>query len=97
MNAKMELKQILAENDIKYDPWGTVLGAHFAICDEMLYMGYTIPHSWGFRPGACHTPERDYDGGWAYYFENQPEKKLIRWGNVLSRYSAKLKAAGKDY
>jgi hypothetical protein len=97
------------DNFDAYDPWGSTLEAQFQICFTLLRGGADIPAAWGFSPGAFSPAADDNDPdnedgegslfGWEcdLILRQGGYSNLIHAGNVLERYAAQLKLAGKDY
>jgi len=84
----------LAE-DWRYDPWGSAMGVLFDLA-EYLYVRDMVPEAWEFRPGAGKiVPE--VESYWYPLFSASDPATLIEFGNILNRYTAKLRSAGQDY
>lgn len=85
------------------DPWGSCMGAWHCIAAEL----YTrddaiIPDSWEYRSGSTDPRKPDQDNHllsdpFAETCALASNDALIRFGNVLQRYSHMLRAKGKDY
>lgn len=120
MNAKLEqwmsardtrnpALEALRDNFDSYDPWGSVIEAHFQICFTLLRGGAEIPAAWQFSPGAFSPQPDDNDPdnedgegsllGWEFdiILQQGGYRNLIHAGTVLERYAAQLKLAGMDY
>jgi hypothetical protein len=92
---------LIREDDIRHDPFGTALGWHFAICDAMVEWAPPYPPpSWGFRQamGGPDTEDPNYvvlnemlDAG------TITGDDLLRTGNILARYVNVCRLAGKGY
>lgn len=96
-----------------YDPWGSVLEAHFQICYTLVRHGAkdSIPADWEFGLGAFQPTmddnnpdvwDEDSDGsllGWEFdlIMREHGAAPLIHAGNILSRYANLLRLDGKDY
>lgn len=101
--------EALRDNFDSHDPWGSVIEAHFQICYTLLRYNASIPEDWQFRAGAYAPQEDDNDPdnedgegslfGWEcdLLMRQGHYSNLIHAGNVLARYAAQLKLAGKDY
>jgi hypothetical protein len=77
------------------DMWGHTMGWWFAVADALTdKTPDQVPAAWKFRqsPLGSDTEQYEYEICSAY----TPET-LRRFGNALSRYANKLKAAGLDY
>ena len=86
------------------DPWGYAMGAHFDIAHALLDRpspnGWPwIPSRWGFRPSPMLT--RGLDGIEDAYVRQWISKvrtaTLVRAGDILHRYEARLERAGRSY
>lgn len=77
------------------DWWGDTMSWWFAVAGEMWERGLPIPAEWKYRPSPLGGKEPD-----AYetpICEDASDDALRLFGRALTRYAAKLKAAGKDY
>lgn len=81
--------------DWRYDPWGSCLECWFDVAAE-LWMRDAVPATWDYSPGAAEDP-REAESYWSDWFREIPTDALVTFGNLLDRYSNKLRAAGKDY
>jgi len=91
---KIELiEEFKLATDWRYDPWGSAMAVLFDLA-EYLYMQDTVPEAWGFRPGAGEIVPEGY---WLPIFNASDPAMLIEFGNVLNRYTDKLRSAGKNY
>lgn len=81
------------------DAWGSAMNAWFAVAHELYARRADIPLHWEFKPGCTTTPEnaRDDDNYWFEAFVGVSDADLVRFGNILERYSRMLKRAGEDY
>jgi len=91
------------------DAWGSCVGAHFSIADVLYVIGEDIPDEWQYRQPNTTTRVRDAiynedNGDWlaadlleSYYTNLITGDDLRHTGNVLSRYSDMLNAAGRSY
>jgi len=101
--------EILRDHFDGGDPWGSAIEAHFQICYSLARGGAEIPASWEFRLGAFVPSEDDNDPDnedgdgslLGYEFDlllrQGHYRNLIHAGEILSRYAAQLKLAGRDY
>ena len=81
------------------DAWGNTMSWLFAICDVLCSKDSCPPDHWNWRPGAAgpltpDSPDWDLTHELASDFDVDT---LIRFGNVLNRYSDCLRRAGRDY
>jgi hypothetical protein len=89
-------------DDYKYDPWGTCMMHWFGVANVLYSEFGEVPADWEFRPGMG-AGEIDSEESPDYqYLESLragelTENDLIYAGNVLSRWSNRLKRAGRDY
>lgn len=93
-----------------FDPWGSVIEAHFQICYTLARFDAAIPDEWEFSLGAF-VPDLDDnnpdnsdspDGsllGWEFdlLLLQGNYRNLIHAGNVLARLAAQYRLAGRDY
>lgn len=77
------------------DWWGDTMAWWFAVAGEMWERGLAIPDAWRYRPSplGAKDPEQ-YE---TEVCEEATDEALLLFGRALSRYAAKLKAAGMDY
>lgn len=93
-----DTRKAFAEFRLAYDdgdPWGSVMAWWFAVADALTDTApERLPSHWQFRQSPLGSDKDQYEyetvAGWS------PET-LVRFGNALGRYAARLKAAGKDY
>ncbi len=85
-----------------HDPWGSNIAWLFAVAEFLTHEGNGAPEGWDFRDSPLHQ-------GWAP--EGYPDEILAElaedrlftvadaelFGEVLSRYDAILRSAGRDY
>lgn len=97
-NAKdyKDLKQLLREDDIAYDPWGTVSIFHFVLAGETEDRGIT-PDDWQFEQSIFGRPEEDKEHIAYEYLCDAADETLLKFGNLLQRYGRALKHASRDY
>jgi hypothetical protein len=89
-----DLKHEIKLGDIAYDPWGTAMAWWFAVADEIAFKrNIDTPAHWEHRPGLGCDPET-YEGDMV---ADANDETLIKFGNLLSRYVAKLELAGRSY
>ena len=86
----------LRSGDLHYDPWGTAMGAFFAVAAELQWRGTDIPAKWQYTPG-CAADQREPDGDWFALLEAADEEVLLSFGEMLHRYTDLLRRDGKDY
>ena len=79
------------------DPWSTAMSWHFALCDWLHFRtDEEVPPEWRYRPGAATDIQEDDD--WRHgAFMAEDTGTLIDFGNLLDRYTDKLRLAGRDY
>lgn len=83
------------------DPWGSAMGWFFGVADVLWHAGEdSIPPEWeyGHSP-VCDGPEDYPDAEISEMFDSGEIDlaDLVRFGNMLSRYTDILRAAGHDY
>ena len=79
------------------DSWGDCMGFWFAVSEELFWhRNVDPPANWRYRPGAA-TRGPDYDNPALMFLEDASVDGLIRFGDVLDRYSRMLRAAGRNY
>lgn len=83
------------------DKWGSALGAHFDLCAELDHRaerdGVEAMRSWQYRAPATLDDHREKD---SYYYDlyiGTSSADLVKFGDLLSRYTEKLAAAGHSY
>jgi len=103
------LRADLTANWDRGDAWGSAMGAHFSIADVLYVAGEDIPAAWGYRQPnttqAVHDAMYDENNGdWLAADLRESlmtglvtADDLRHAGDVLSRYTDMLKAAGRDY
>lgn len=91
-----QFKNELRLTDVKYDPWGVVMGAWFECAGRMNRRGINIPPEWNYRPGAGGDGT-DKDSYWYSLFARCGNKQLLAIGTYLHRLSNILEKAGKSY
>ena len=77
------------------DCWSDTMSWWFAVAGEMFERGLNIPAEWRYHPSPLGGKMPD-----AYeteICEQATDDALRLFGRALSRYAAKLKAAGEDY
>lgn len=91
-----DMKAEIRQDDIAYDPWGTVMSWRFDLCDWITFEAcFDVPSDWEFRPGAGQCePEADCPN---YPYEDELQADVLAFGELLKRYTDKLRQAGKDY
>ena len=83
------------------DPWGSCMSAWFSVAEYLHFRGHGCPDHWLFRAGCGMSdfndnPEED-NGLWAEILPATDLGTVGRFGELLNRYSDKLKAAGRSY
>lgn len=96
-----DLKAEYKSNHDTGDAWGCVMGAWHVIAAE-LYNRNEVPDGWNYRTGSRDPREPDSDDRllsdpFGEMCALAMSETLIKFGNVLQRYSHKLRQAGKDY
>lgn len=84
------------------DPWGSSMGWFFAVAETLWHRSAAdIPAEWQFGHGmGCDGSSDDYPDAvvMEMYDSGQvSDADLVRFGNVLSRYTDLLRAAELDY
>lgn len=100
-----EVRDILDTYGDPTDPWGSTQEAWFSIADVLYVTRDEIPSHWKYNnPWPPYTVGRrmyEVDGLgiqlWEMLGEDFNSDDLRHAGNVLARYSAILKAQGRDY
>lgn len=100
MNANA--RSLLALDSGIGDECGWALGHHFGIAEVLYANGERLPASWEFRPGAGSgqvDSEQWPDSEWAEMLDSGAVSAddLRHVGDVLARYCAVLRHAGRDY
>jgi len=95
MLTAVKMKIILKQDDIRYDPWGTAMSAFFDVCEELYRQGEYIPFEWQFSAGAAGVG--DPDTYFAKEIEGSNPDELIKFGNLMHRYTEMLRRAGRSY
>lgn len=112
MNAKLEqwmsarktrnpILETMRDSFDSFDPWSCTLSWHFAIADVITEIDASqVPSAWEFQQSICGADTE----AWEYIEiietmrnDGATLEDLINAGNVLARYAAQLKLAGKDY
>jgi hypothetical protein len=100
------IKELVMFDDLRYDPWGTAMSHHFAICEVLYHDDIHVPSEWEYRHGMGHDQlDQDIDGedctamDYVYMLSNGTvtHDDLIHAGNVLSRYERLLEHLGRSY
>lgn len=81
------------------DPWGSAMGAWFTVSNELYFRGVEIPGSWNYSPGAIASgaDPREPDD---YMYEvccAADSPTLLRFGDVLCKYTTNLSESGFSY
>ena len=89
-----DLKNEIKLDDIAHDPWGTGISWLFSVCDVLTFeRSCHIPNHWQFNPGISADTE-------CYTFSvlnDASDETLIRFGNLLERFTRAARYAGKSY
>jgi hypothetical protein len=93
-----DTKQAFAEIRLNFDSgdaWGSTMAWLFAVADALTDKAPDlVPPQWQFRQSPFGSDKSQYEYEIAAEWNTAT---LIRLGNALSRYAARLKAAGLDY
>lgn len=93
--------EMIREDGIKYDPWGTCMSWHFAICDVMTEWAPPYPPSeWGYHQalGGVETDSFQYQELTAMMESKEiTEHDLLAVGKILHRYEQILEKKGRSY
>jgi len=91
VRAMAELRQ---DND--GDDWGWAISWLFAICDELMFRrSLPVPAEWEFRPSPFGPDDSDE---WkTSILDTFSDSQVQYCGNLLYRYTERLRRAGKDY
>jgi hypothetical protein len=105
-----DIAGIAGVDDWEFDPWGSALGLHFAICDVLHAIGESgdALARWEFRPSPFAVADtlpgliESEDYSVSALAESVIDgvisvEDLVRAGEVLSRYTALAVLAGRDY
>lgn len=82
--------------DLHSDPYGEAMGMMFDVCDQITYgLKRTTPSAWMFHSpsGQRGTPVEDLPEE----ITEASEFALVRFGDLLRRYIARVRRAGLDY
>jgi hypothetical protein len=80
------------------DKWGSAMGARFDICETLHRRDADIPASWEFSPGAgLFGVDDEPETYFGEIIRDADSADLVRFGNVLARYTDWLRAADLDY
>lgn len=82
--------------DLHSDEWGHAMSAWFDVAAEAFHRCLDIPSHWEYRPSPCNDP-RDLDSWFARVAVDASDDELIKFGNLMERYTRILQRAGKDY
>lgn len=95
LNVVTQFKQLLRENDLKWDPWGTAMSAWFDVASHLFEKG-NCPREWQYKPGmgGNHIEEDSY---YYEFLQVLDAEQLESIGKLLYRYCEILKLNGKDY
>lgn len=92
---------MMRQDDLKYDPWGTSMSWHFALCDVMVEWAPPYPPAdWKFRQAMAGPDTESFAYQELTSLMESGELSstdLLRIGNVLHRYEAMLDRAGRSY
>lgn len=100
MDKKLEYKDLKGEFRLTSsgDVWGDTMQWWFSIADELYWNREegVVPASWEFKP-APMGPQNDPEDYITVVVKSATTEDLVKFGEVLSRYSHFLKLVGKDY
>jgi len=88
-------KEELHMMDFNGDPWGTTMGAHFAIAEQLHFNHGGCPDEWDYSPGMASEPETN--NYWGEILPTETETELLELGDWCYRAVKVLKALGRDY
>lgn len=93
--ARGMLRELSLACDRHGDAWGWGMSAWFDIAAALFNRGARIPAEWEYRPSPCGpSVECEYT---AELLAEYPDAVLLRAGDILQRYTARLHAAGESY
>lgn len=95
----MKLQDIKSEYKIQADSgdrWGSAMSAYFDLVAELYYRGEDIPDSWQYSPG-CAVDPREPDAYMYGIFQDADSNTLVKFGNILERYTRNLDRLGESY
>lgn len=79
------------------DKWGSAIQTLFAVASELHHRaGYLVPSRWEYSPGASSDPRDSEDYFYAICMDSD-SYDLIRFGNLLERYTRNLDRNGHSY
>ena len=79
------------------DDWGHVMQWLFSIADEIYFnRDFPVPVDWEFQPSIL-GPSNDPDDYTTEIVSNADDESLLRFGVMLNRAAACLRAKGKSY
>lgn len=78
------------------DSWGNAMNAFFEVAAHLYDKGVTIPDEWEYSPSMA-SEQAEEDSYWFELFSIETEENLIKFGNLLHRYTEFLKFKGVDY
>lgn len=88
------------------DPWGTAMGAMFAVAETLYRGGFEVPAEYGYRPapgiavGDAPGPDDDMLTCALYEIvdaDSRADGALLYWLRILDKYRALCVLAGRDY
>ncbi len=91
-----DIKQEFKMFSDKFDQWGEAMSLHFDVAAELFARGDDIPSQWVYSAGLAVDP-RESDTYFAPMVADCPSDDQTRLGNLLSRYTRRLEAAGQSY
>lgn len=94
---KGPMRDLLDRFNTEYDsgdPWGSVMGWWFKICDELYRRGAGVPLRWEYTPGAGGAPDPEEGDFCLSYYKSED---LIIFGDLLCKFAAACKRGGLDY
>ena len=80
------------------DQWGSAMSARFDICETLTRRGDDVPASWEFHAGAgLFGIDDEPESYFGCIIRDADSADLVRFGNVLARYTNALRLADLDY
>jgi hypothetical protein len=96
---KLQYKELMSayRNQGSCDDWAESMSAFFAVATEAFLRGLDVPTHWQFRP-APGLKKHDKDDWFAVEITaHATDEALIRFGNLMERYTRLLDRHGKSY
>ena len=92
----MELTKLYKESADTYDKWGSAMGAFFGAAAELSHRGESTPHHWQYSPGLSDDPREPDDYLYADFAATDTDD-LVKFGNIMERYTRNLDRIGESY